>query len=155
MTPYRRLVGNFIGIPVWFTIIAVVAIWPQVATAQQTPPGASSAFSFAVYGDLRPMMYLPSKEGPAGPHEAVRRDVRPGHAEKIAEAVVKRDVKTIFDPVTGDLIKGHHAVQIEVEVMTLTVDNGWVTKASVEDVKLLRACTPDHIPTCGRRLGGA
>ena len=31
---------------------------PVTATAQQV-----SGFSFAVYGDLRPMMYLPYKEG--------------------------------------------------------------------------------------------
>ena len=35
----------------------------QIAMAQQAPPTAGSAFSFAVYGDSRPMMYLPSKEG--------------------------------------------------------------------------------------------
>ena len=56
---------------------------------------------------------------------------------KIAEAVVKRDVKTIFDPVTKELIKVIMPFESKTEVMTLTVDKGWVTEASVEDVKLL------------------
>ena len=56
--------------------------------------------------------------------------------ERMAEAVVKRDVKMIFDPVTKDLIQVVMPFE-STEVMTLTVDQGWVTEASVEDVKLL------------------
>ena len=53
--------------------------------------------------------------------------------ERIAEAVVKRDVKMIFDPVTKELIQIIMPFMTKTEVMTLTVDNGWVTEASVED----------------------
>jgi hypothetical protein len=60
-----------------------------------------------------------------------------GHAEKIAEAVVKRDVKMIFDPLTKELVKVVMPFESKSEVMTLTLDKGWVTEASVEDVKLL------------------
>ena len=42
-----------------FALLTVTA--PRTATAQQTKRGAGSAFSFAVYGDSRSMMYLPYK----------------------------------------------------------------------------------------------
>jgi hypothetical protein len=119
------------------TIALLPAFQPQAATAQQMPPAGSSAFSFAVYGDSRPMMYLPVKDG--------QRDLTKLFVEmfglvmprKIAEAVVKRDVKTTFDPVSKELIKVIMPFESKTEVMTLTVDQGWVTEASVEDVKLL------------------
>ena len=57
--------------------------------------------------------------------------------EKVAEEVVKKDVKMIFDPVTKELIQVIMPFETKTEVMTLTVDKGWVTEASVEDVKLL------------------
>lgn len=43
------------------TLALLPALAPQIATAQKTKPGAGSAFSFAVYGDSRSMMYLPYK----------------------------------------------------------------------------------------------
>ena len=123
---------------VLLSALAVLSTFsPRAAMAQQTPPAASSAFSFAVYGDSRPMMYLPSKDG--------RPDLTKLFVEmfglvmppKLAEEVVKRDVKMIFDPVTKALIKVIMPFESKTEVMTLTVDKDWVTEASVEDVKLL------------------
>ena len=43
----------------------------------------------------------------------------------------------IFDPATKELIQIVMPFMTKSEVMTLTVDKGWVTEASVEDVKLL------------------
>jgi hypothetical protein len=57
--------------------------------------------------------------------------------EKVAEEVVKRDVKMIFDPVTKELVQVIMPFMTKSEVMTLSVDQGWVTRATVEDVKLL------------------
>ena len=57
--------------------------------------------------------------------------------EKIAAEVVKKSVKMIFDPATKELIQIVMPFMTKSEVMTLTVDKGWVTEASVEDVKLL------------------
>ena len=56
---------------------------------------------------------------------------------KVAEEVVQRDVKMTFDPTTKELIKVVMPFSTKTEVMTLTLDKGWVTEASVEDVKLL------------------
>ena len=39
----------------------VPALQPRLAAAQQTQRGGDLAFSFAVYGDSRSMMYLPYK----------------------------------------------------------------------------------------------
>ena len=71
----------------------------QNAAAQQ----ASSGFSFAVCGDSRPMMYLPVKEGRpdlVGLFVEMFGLVMP---DRVAEEVVKRDVKMIFDPTTNEL----------------------------------------------------
>ena len=46
-------------------------------------------------------------------------------------------MKLIFDPATKELIQIVMPFMTKTEVMTLTVDKGWVTEASVEDVKLL------------------
>jgi hypothetical protein len=103
------------------------------ASAQETKPG----FSFAACGDSRPMMYLPVK---AGQPDLVRLFtemfglVLP---ERVAEEVAKRDVKMTFDPDTKELIQVVMPFMTKSEVMTLTVDQGWVTRAIVEDVKLL------------------
>jgi Calcineurin-like phosphoesterase len=103
------------------------------AAAQQAGPG----FSFAVCGDSRPMMYLPTKDGSpdlVGLFVEMFGLVMP---EKVAEEVVKRDVKMIFDPTTKELRQVVMPFMTKTEVMTLSVDQGWVTRASVEDVKLL------------------
>ena len=105
---------------------------PVTATAQQV-----SGFSFAVYGDSRPMMYLPSKDGSPDLNKLFVEMFGLVLPEKVAEEVVKKDVKMIFDPVTKELIKVVMPFVSKSEVMTLTVDKGWVTEASVEDVKLL------------------
>src|SRR4030095_7367401 len=43
----------------------------------------------------------------------------------------------LFDPATRARIKVIMPFMSKTQVMTLTVDQGWVTEASVEDVKLL------------------
>ena len=87
------------------TMTVITVCQPQDATAQQIPPAASPAFSFAVVGDTRPMMYLPLKEGQTDLNKFFVEMFGLVMPEKIAEAVVKRDVKLIFDPVTKELIK--------------------------------------------------
>jgi predicted phosphohydrolase len=107
----------------------------EVARAQTT--SARAGFSFAVYGDSRPMMFLPSKEGDPELKQLFAEMFGLVMPDKIAEAVVKRDVKVTFDPVTHELIQVVMPFASKSEVMTLTIDKGWVTEASVEDIKLL------------------
>src|SRR4029078_5185244 len=57
--------------------------------------------------------------------------------EKVAEEVVRRDVRLTYDPSTNELIQIVMPFESRSEVSTLTVDKGWITEASVEDVKLL------------------
>ena len=99
---------------------------------------AESGFSFAVYGDSRSMMYLPHKSDQKA--EAIKLMVDMFDLvlpEKVAEEVVRKDVKLTYDPATGELVQIVMPFMTRSEVMTLTVDKGWVTEASVEDVKLL------------------
>ena len=96
------------ALPVLPALPSLFATTSAQAQAQTTPsPGpGGSGFSFGAYGDSRPMLYLP-----------IGNDAQPDLTkifvelfglvmpEKIAEEVVKRDVKTIFDPVTKELIR--------------------------------------------------
>ena len=110
----------------------------QSAFAQQSRPGDNSAFSFAVYGDSRSMMYLPYKSDQR--EEAIKLMVDMFELvlpEKVAEEVVRRDVKLTYDPSTNELVQIVMPFESKSEVSTLTLDKGWVTEASVEDVKLL------------------
>jgi Calcineurin-like phosphoesterase len=121
--------------------VALLALSIGSATAQTAKPASpptGAAFSFAVYGDSRTMMYLPPKE--AQKEETIKLMVEMFNLvmpEKIAAEVVQKDVKLTYDPATGELIQIVMPFMTRSEVMTLTVDNGWVTEASVEDVKLL------------------
>ena len=121
-----------------FASAAVLALQVPTATAQQVPRSTDSGFSFAVYGDSRSMMYLPGKSDQKAEATELLVDmfdlVLP---EKIAKEVVAKDVKLIYDPATHELVQIVMPFMGRSEVMTLAVDKGWVTEASVEDVKLL------------------
>src|SRR6201982_4270674 len=106
------------------------ALRPRAAVAQQT---GDSAFSFAVYGDSRSMMYLPYKSDQR--EEAIKLMVDMFELvlpEKVAEEIVRRDVKLTYDPSTDELVQIVMPFETKSEVSTLRVDKGWVTEASVE-----------------------
>src|SRR6266480_935692 len=96
-----------------------------------------AGFSFAAYGDSRPMMYLPFKEGQPDLTKLFVEMFGLVMPDKVAEEVVTKYVKMRFAPDTKELIQVVMPFESRSEVMTLTVDKGWVTEASVEDVKLL------------------
>ena len=131
--------------------ISVVSL---TSTHAQTPPPAippGAGFSFAVYGDSRPMLYLPMKGGKPDLVKLFVEMFGLVMPEKVAEELVAKDVKMIFDPATNELIQVIMPFMSKTEVMTLTVDKGWVTEASVEDTKLL----PGVHRTMFRLNGGA
>ena len=84
------------------------------------------------------MMYLPYKSDQRD--EAIKLMVDMFELvlpEKVAEEVVRRDVRLTYDPATDELVQIVMPFDTKSEVTTLTLDKGWVTEASVEDVKLL------------------
>lgn len=97
------------------------------------------------------MMYLPYKSDQKAEATKLMVDmfelVLP---EKIAAEVVERDVKLTYDPTTKELVEIVMPFMSKSEVTTLTVDKGWVTEASVEDVKLM----PGVRHTMFRMYGG-
>src|SRR5206468_10769645 len=130
-----RTINTFVSAA---ALLALCAVCANAQSAQQAPPTAGSGFSFAVYGDSRSMMYLPYKAD----QEAEARDLMVDMfelvlPEKVAEEVVKKDVKLIYDPATHELVEMVMPFMTHSEVTYLTIDKGWVTEASVEDVKLL------------------
>jgi hypothetical protein len=118
----------------------ILGLWVNSAIAQAQPVqrSADSGFSFAVYGDSRSMMYLPYKSDQETEARQLMVDifslVLP---EKVSETVVNKDVKLTYDPVTKELVQIVMPFMTASEVTTLTVDKGWITEASVEDVKLM------------------
>jgi calcineurin-like phosphoesterase family protein len=120
----------------WLVSAALLAV--QFATAPPEARAADSGFSFVVYGDSRSMFYLPYKSD----QEVEARQLLAEMFElvlpkKEAEAVVEKHVKFIYDPENHELLEIVMPFDTMTEVTTLTLDKGWVTKASVEDVKLL------------------
>src|SRR5262245_50970711 len=130
-------------------VAAVSAFSGALATTARAQTAADGALAFAVYGDSRPMMYLPYKDGRPDLVKLFVEMFGLVMPQRVAEAVVKRDVKMIFDPVTKDLIRVVMPFMSRTEVMTLTVDQGWVTRATVEDVKLLPGVHRDMFELAG------
>jgi hypothetical protein len=99
---------------------------------------APTGFSFAVYGDSRSMMYLPyhaNEEAEA--HKLMVDLFSLVFPEKVSQALVDKHVKLTYDPQTKELEQVVIPFVTKSEVATLRLDQGWVTEASVEDVKLL------------------
>ncbi|MDR3746784.1 MAG: metallophosphoesterase [Acidobacteriota bacterium] len=130
---------NFVKVcSILFVLIAALALQPLTAIAQQASHPANKGFSFAVYGDSRSMMYLPYKQD----QEAEARQLMVDMFElvlpvKVAPEVVQKDVKLIYDPSTKELVEMVMPFDTASEITTLKFDKGWVTEASVEDIKLL------------------
>ncbi len=136
------------------TLAVLPVLRPLTTAAQPAKQGDGSAFSFAVYGDSRSMMYLPYKKDQETEARKLMVDlfalVLP---EKASEALVNKNVKLIYDPATKELVQVVMPFMTKSEVTTLTLDKGWVTEASVEDVKLLPGGTPHDVPSARRRVG--
>ena len=121
-----------------FASAVVAALQPAIATAQPVARPADSGFSFAVYGDSRSMMYLPYKaEQEAEARKLMVEMFDLVLPEKVSEEVVQKYGKLIYDPTTKELVQMMMPFDTRSEVTTLTLDKGWVTEASVEDLKLL------------------
>ena len=132
-------------------VAMLLAISAAAFSAGPPEEKAQSGFSFAAYGDSRTMMYLPGQADQQ--EEAARLMVEMFNLvlpEKIAAEVVRQHVKLTYDPATGELVQIVMPFMTRSQVMTLTVDQGWVTEASVEDLKLL----PGVRRTIFRLLGG-
>ncbi len=119
-------------------LLMLTAVMPFTAYAQQNSAPNDQGFSFVVYGDSRSMMYLPYKQD----QEAEARQLMVDMFElvlpaKVAPEVVQKNVKLIYDPDTKELVQMVMPFMTASEVTTLKFDKGWVTEASVEDVKLL------------------
>jgi hypothetical protein len=110
-------------------------LFANAARAQSA--SAKGGFSFVAVGDTRPMMYLPETSGEPDLVKLFVEMFGLVMPERVAEEVVKKYVRLTFDPDTKELTQVVMPFMTKTEVMTLTVDKGWVTEASVEDIKLL------------------
>jgi hypothetical protein len=83
------------------------------------------------------MMYLPyTKADEDKVHAALVNVFAIILGEKVAEELVKKDVKLAFDPDTGVLTTVEMPFLTKSEITRLTFDKGWVVEATVEDIKL-------------------
>ena len=125
------------GSVICLAAVALAMISGNVQAQRKSRP-ADSGFSFDVYGDSRTMMYLPYKQS----EEAEARKLMVEMFELVlppadAGAVVQKHVKLAYDPASKELVRITMPFITPSEVATLKFDKGWVTEASVEDVKLL------------------
>jgi hypothetical protein len=120
------------------TVATLFAVGASATKAQDKSRPADSGFSFDVYGDSRSMMYLPYKKDQEPQARELMVDmfslVLP---EKVSQEMVDKYVKLTYDPSNNELIQIVMPFMTASQVTTLKVDKGWVTEASVEDIKLL------------------
>jgi hypothetical protein len=139
-TAFSRSLGTmgFLTLATLVASTAGCATQAQTAVTQNSATQSAKAFSFAVYGDSRSMMYLPYRSDQEAEARRVMVDmfalVLP---VKTSEAMVAKDVKLTYDPATHELMQISMPFETASQATTLTVDKGWITEASVEDVKLL------------------
>jgi hypothetical protein len=87
-------------------VVLAIALPSLLAGCPKTPPMASTAasasqrgFSFAVYGDSRTMMFLPYRAAEKAVATNYMVDVfKLAFPEKVAQEVVAKEVKLIYDP---------------------------------------------------------
>src|SRR5438128_146064 len=124
-----------------FAAVVLAAGCGRAAVGGETskaPEKAAPGFSFAVYGDSRSMMVLPDRADQEAEARKLMVDVFAiSVPEKAAQEMVKKHVKLRYDPATKELATMVMPYMTASEVTTLTFDKGWVTQASVEDIKLL------------------
>ncbi|HTQ28635.1 MAG TPA: hypothetical protein VMI35_10920 [Puia sp.] len=121
------------------------------ARGQQAQNSVDTGFSFAIYGDSRSMMYFPYKaDQEQQVHKLLVDMFSLVFPAKVSEEVVNKHVRITYDPKSGELLQIVQPFASASEVMTLKIDKGWVTEASVEDTKLL----PGVSRTMYRMAGG-
>jgi hypothetical protein len=125
------------------TLLSALAALPALSapllasSARAQSAATQGGFSFAAVGDTRPMMYLPPSAGEPDLVKFFTEMFGLVMPDQVAEEVVKKYVRMTLDPDTKELVQVVMPFMTKTEVMTLTVDKGWVTEASVEDIKLL------------------
>jgi hypothetical protein len=136
------------------TCVVAVTLAMLAGNVHAQKASAPAAFSFDVYGDSRSMMYLPYKPD----QEAEARELMVDMFElvlpqKVAAEVVQKNVKLTYDPSNNELVQVVMPFMTASQVMTLKLDKGWVTEASVEDIKLPSRGEPHDVSSGRRRLG--
>src|SRR5262245_33388625 len=99
--PTTRVCSVLLAFVAALAVVAGRAAAAEKGTAAKEP---ARGFSFVAVGDSRPMMYLPPKDSKPDLVKLFVEMFGLVMPEKIAEEVVKRDVKMIFDPATRELI---------------------------------------------------
>jgi len=134
----KAWIGGFAVVVLSVGCAKASAVDEKTKAAATATAKAESGFSFAVYGDSRSMMVLPDRADQEAEARKLMVDIFSlALPEKAAQAMVKKHVKLSYDPTTKALDGMVMPFMTASEVTTLTFDKGWVTQASVEDVKLL------------------
>ena len=131
------------------------ACFSQPAQAQALTASTRGGFSFVAVGDTRPMMYLPEN---AGKPDLVKLFVEMFGLvmpEKVAEEVVEKYVKLIFDPDTKELNRNHHAVHDQDRSHDAEGGQGMGHRGFRRGHKTSAGRPPHNVPSAGRRLGDA
>ena len=101
------------------------------------------------------MMYLPYKDGQPELNKLFVEMFGLVMPERVAEAVVKRDVKMIFDPVTKELIKVVMPFESKIGSHDVDARQGLGHRGLRRGRETASRRAPDDVPASGRRMGGA
>lgn len=107
-------------------------------------------FSFVVFGDSRTVGKLPpSKDQIEGIQKGLINlyDILVG--EKVDLKYIKEKVELTFDPITNALTNARLPLAYKPEIAYLTIDDGWITEASVENPRLLPGIRKTIYRICG------
>ena len=116
--------------------ITLGALTGVAQSPKPAPPRADTGFSFAVYGDSRSMMYLPAgQEQQAAASELLTNMISLLMPAPVAVEVIQKATKFTYDPTTKQLVQIVMPFESSDQIMTMRVDQGWVTQALVENVK--------------------
>jgi hypothetical protein len=132
------------------TLLSALAALPALSapllasSARAQSAATQGGFSFAAVGDTRPMMYLPPSAGEPDLVKFFTEMFGLVMPDRVAEEVVKNYVRMTFDPDTKELIQVVMPFMTKTEVMTLTVDKGWVTGPRSRT----SSCFPASIARC-------
>ena len=127
----------------------------QAATAQQAQPAARLSFFVCRLRRLATDDVPPVQGRPAGPDQAVRRDVRPGHAGEGRRRSGEEECEDDLRSGHQGAHPGHHAVREQDRSHDVDGGQGLGHRGLRRGREAASRRAPDDVPASGRRMGGA
>jgi hypothetical protein len=119
------------------------------ARAADATPNTADGFSFAAFGDSRPMLYLPFKQGQPQPYNLFVDLFGLVLPQKVSEEVVKKYCKFIYDPVANAALLRKDLGSARHHRLEVSPNAGTVSSPSRPGGYLTRGRAPGQLPKLG------